>query len=355
MKNRGFTLIELLGVIIIICLIVILVLPTITNSVNNYSSKTDELTVSMITKAAKLFVDEHMTDSSKLEGNKYVITLKQLVEEGYLKSPIKMSNSDKDITHTKSVEITYSEDYEYVFKDNKDTEGVKLVCKAIKGNGSDIGDEISCTFDNSTENFYVVNNDGINIQMISKYNLNVGSVVNSTIEVTPITNPTGIQSEDAIGFLENIENRYGVIMFSNSDYWYDTNTSSYIVDVNYDSEGRSYPYVYGNYEDNVIYPYVEEYVKYLNDNGLKTVTGNLLSYEQANNLGCQSSSCSNSKYPFVYSTSYWLGTGRYNSTDYTNAVYVIGTDGRFGYTNYDNIYNCGVRPVITIPVSSIIN
>ena len=48
MNNKGFTLMELLTVVILLSILVILVLPRITNSVNNYSDKTDELVFTMI-------------------------------------------------------------------------------------------------------------------------------------------------------------------------------------------------------------------------------------------------------------------------------------------------------------------
>ena len=43
-------------------------------------------------------------------------------------------------------------------------------CKVISGDGTNIGDEIQC----GTENFYVLSNDGKNIEMLAKYNLYVG-------------------------------------------------------------------------------------------------------------------------------------------------------------------------------------
>ncbi len=44
-------------------------------------------------------------------------------------------------------------------------------CKVISGDGTNIGDEIQC----GTESFYVLSNDGENIEMLAKYNLYVGS------------------------------------------------------------------------------------------------------------------------------------------------------------------------------------
>ena len=113
MKNKGFTLIELLGVIIILALLMILVFPSIINSVKSSSNKTDELTKNLIYNATELFIDSHVNEFPKVYGNKYTIGLWELVDEGLLASPIKLSDSDEDITNLKCIEATYTNDYEY--------------------------------------------------------------------------------------------------------------------------------------------------------------------------------------------------------------------------------------------------
>ena len=121
MKNKGFTLIELLGVIIILALLMILVFPSIINSVKNTSNKTDDLTKKLIYNAADLFIDEHKSVYPKVSGNKYRIGVWELVSEGLLSSPIKLSDSDEDVTNTKCVDVTYTTDYEYELIDCKST------------------------------------------------------------------------------------------------------------------------------------------------------------------------------------------------------------------------------------------
>lgn len=117
MKNRGFTLMELLGVIIILALLMIIVFPSIINSVKNSSNKTDTLTKELIYNAADLFISEHKNDFPKMNGSKYSIELKDLVDEGFLISPIKLSDSDLDITNSKCIQVIYQGSYNYELKD----------------------------------------------------------------------------------------------------------------------------------------------------------------------------------------------------------------------------------------------
>lgn len=124
--NKGFTLIELLGVIIIIALLTVIIFPNIINSVKNSSNKTDELTLELIYNASDLFISNHQNDFPKQNGNKYIIQLKDLVEEGHLVSPIKLSDSENDITDEKCIQVTYDDGYDYELKDNGDCESLTV-------------------------------------------------------------------------------------------------------------------------------------------------------------------------------------------------------------------------------------
>ena len=93
-----------------------------------------------------------------------------------------------------------------------------------------LSDTVTC----GTESFHVMSNDGSNVTMLAAKGLNLD-----------VTNP--IQSDSSKG-----------IEFSTTNYWHDG--TNYIVDANYASNGRSKPYVYGDYPDaegnqqNNIYP-----------------------------------------------------------------------------------------------------
>ena len=158
------------------------------------------------------------------------------------------------------------------------------------------------------------------------------------------------------------------IYFSSSEYWgYWTPNAEYnlTVDQNYATEGRQYPYVYGDYKNaqdvqqNKLYPFINAYVTYLNENGLNNANGKLLSYEQLINLK------NNYNNPtWLYDADYWLGS-YYESTSFCMGAsedsIVCGSDEVFMWgvsnkslthkdSNWDKL---GIRPVITISTSEI--
>ena len=164
MKNKGFTLIELLGVIVILALLVVLVFPSIINSVRDSSKKTDRLTLELIYNAADLYIDNNMNKFPKMNGSKYVITLQNLVDEGLLVSPIKLSENDDDLTNRKCVQVSYNDGFQYELKDTG-------ACKTIYSNGQiiyfDVATGKSCSeseykLDNSNTGYNGFN--GTNVQ-----------------------------------------------------------------------------------------------------------------------------------------------------------------------------------------------
>ena len=111
MNNKGFTLVELLSVIIILTLIMFLVLPNITNMVKNKETEIDELTFNIIKDATKLYIEDNNKLYKKINGNKYCISLIELVESGYLKENIKFDGDD--IINLKTMQVTYENGFIY--------------------------------------------------------------------------------------------------------------------------------------------------------------------------------------------------------------------------------------------------
>lgn len=95
----------------------ILVFPSIINSIKKTSNSTDEMTLELIYNASDIYVKNHINDFPKVEGNKYVITLRELVDEDLLTSNIKLSNSNDNLIDKKCIEVTYDENYKYELKD----------------------------------------------------------------------------------------------------------------------------------------------------------------------------------------------------------------------------------------------
>jgi len=107
--------------------------------------------------------------------------------------------------------------------------------------------------------------------------------------------------------------------------------------------------------------YIEEYVNTLKTLGApETISGRLLSQEEATSLGCSESDnwCSpvdDSNNPtngtaasWVYSTSYWLGSAHDSSR-----VWGVYSDGYFWNSDFGFGSYKGVRPVIEIPTSEL--
>ena len=172
--------------------------------------------------------------------------------------------------------------------------------------------------------------------MLTKYNLEVGSVCTSKTTCTPIENPSGVQNSTMIGGpSDNSYPRYGTVLFSSIAYW--------------ENSIISYPvYVYDS--NSIVYNYVVNYKTYLESQGLTVIDARLIGLEELQTLGCSKtdSSCITSHYSWVYSTKYWSGT-----LFDKRSLYGISSDGVLSTYLYDNSYNFGVRPVIVIPKSEI--
>ena len=193
-----------------------------------------------------------------------------------------------------------------------------IVNDANSNGTADIGDEIAV----GEEHFYVISNDGTNINALAKYNLNVGGEYNSGW--TAYTNPTGIQDSEMLGYIDGKTTRKGVTAFSSTS-----------------QKGTNY----SDYNGSIVEGYVNNYVRYLNTNNTDlNATGRLISKEELETLGCSSSGCSCTNAPsWVYSTSYWSG-----SSDVTYGVWYADSVGYFYVSNYDFDFFLGVRPVITL-------
>ena len=79
-NKKGFTLIELLVVIVILVVIMAVAIPSVTSSIERSKDKQLTQVKNLVTSAAELYYDSHKNTFS---GNK--ITIKTLIDEGYLK------------------------------------------------------------------------------------------------------------------------------------------------------------------------------------------------------------------------------------------------------------------------------
>ena len=211
-----------------------------------------------------------------------------------------------------------------------ETEGKVTI---IEGNGKNVGDIIAITSTKgTTEKFYVLSYDESTqkAKALAEWNLMVGGIWNSsghkTEDVDTSATKYGLQDETMKGYVSGQE-RKGTVAFSSSLYWGDT--------TKYPSQtsehSSSYPWVYDNNSN--LYQYVELY-KTLLGNTDKVSEVSLASYEDINVLWSNKS-----QYPWLYSTTYWLGSAS-SSSNYS--VCEVLTDGRFnGYNYFCNDFSRG--------------
>ena len=202
-----------------------------------------------------------------------------------------------------------------------------------------IGSEIC--FD--TECFYVISSDNNTVTLLSKYNLYVGNECSSSISSSCRTygdEATGKQDYRMLGYVYGQTLRKGTMKFSNDMYW-----SPSI------SDAKN---VYN--ENSVLYTYVENYKSFLEKLGLEVYEARVIHSEELENLGCILSTncyegCTCIGAPnWVYSTSYWTGISYFEP-----GIWIVRSDGMFCGWMVSNDYDLGLRPVIVVPKSEIVD
>lgn len=189
----------------------------------------------------------------------------------------------------------------------------KKVCKVTFGDGTRIGDEITC----DTETFYVYDTTEDSIKMLAKYNLEVGNNINSSY---PANEETNLQSENALGY-HSEHAIYGTVKFGDNNV----------------------------YNDSIVKVYVDAYKEKLLEMEMEVEEARLITKDELESLGCDSSNMVCSAAPsFIIDTSYWTETATNMDT-----VWIVQSLDMFENIHYSYNEYFGVRPVIVIPKSSI--
>jgi hypothetical protein len=95
----------MVGVMVILSLIVVFTFPIIINTIKDKKSEISDYRLDMLKNATDLFVDKNSADLN--QNGTGCIPLATLVNSGYIKKPIKLGNSDTDITDSKSILYPY--------------------------------------------------------------------------------------------------------------------------------------------------------------------------------------------------------------------------------------------------------
>ena len=180
------------------------------------------------------------------------------------------------------------------------------------------------------EEFYVIGKeDDYHIKLLSKYNLGAGIGFDT---------PTNKQDETAKGWCEGCPMpAKGAIAFASTSYWAEDIPSTE-------------KYVYN--ENSLLYPHVQNYVSFLNEQDVK-VTGRLMSKKDLEDLvndgnhldgGHLTDTASNIEgKEWVFATSYWLGSAYLN--DY---VWMIASESNTTTWAWGVDVTWGIRPVIVL-------
>lgn len=113
--KKGFTLLEMLAVIIIIAMLSLTMFSAVRNQIQSQKGKMSETTEKLIKSAADIYVTERPKAYPMNSGSFYCdITIKKLINNGLLKSPIKDFKTGKEIDVNKIVKVTVNGNtYEY--------------------------------------------------------------------------------------------------------------------------------------------------------------------------------------------------------------------------------------------------
>lgn len=108
MNNKGFTLIEMLMVVLILGMLTLLLVPTI----NSLIERNENDNLKFMQESIKIAAQNYASDNkfelfNTCDDNGIKVTLEQLVDEGYLSSPIKNPKTKEDISLANEVNVIY--------------------------------------------------------------------------------------------------------------------------------------------------------------------------------------------------------------------------------------------------------
>ena len=342
------------------------------------NAKIDNIEKTVLTSEQQRYLTFKVTDK-----NGYEIKQGDILSAGETKKITITIEFIKDLTkedlpkQTSTISLSYK--LNFVQTDEKATtsDSSKQACTTFdKKDTYNVGDVIALcnTSTNKSEDFYVMKDNGTTVTALAKYNLLIGNALrfNDESNITPEVisssdNEYGLQSsktlidfywkDGKISFNGNII--YGLIQFygdrDDTEYSYWEDQSSYKKPLA--KYGSSYPAEVFD-SNSLLYKPLKTYETYIKKSiGKNTVTLDILSLEQAKNLGILSYSNIDpdklTLYPTWYNnTFYWLSTADDNRWMYIVNSGVIETDNFYRWSNGSYTIN-GIRPVITISKSEL--
>ena len=329
--NKGFTLVELLAVIVILGVLTLIVTISTGTITKNSRAKLSNIQIENIKSAAQAYyLNEGINYIDyEEESSEMCVNISYLMKKGYMdKAEILDPKDNKKLDG--SIIISYNS-INYTYDYSEDNCACAIVEDQNNDGIADAGDKITC----KTESFYVVSNENSKVSMLTEYNLDVGRIYNlNTKTYSDISNPTGLQKEEAIARVTGVTSVYGAIAFARTDYWAGAVDNEFVYRSN----------VVSGVEQNLLYPHIENYEEYLKENGVYSADATMISYEDVVRLKAKYGHPS-----WVTATTYWTGT-----TSGTDKIYRVYNDliSAVKYTG-DNAF--GLRPLIKINESELFN
>ena len=355
MKNKGFTLTELLGVIIILSILVLLVFPKVYNSVKS-NKNGDKVVEKIIYNATSLYMDDNSDYYIKDQSKTYCIKIKDLVDNDYLKAPVKYKDK-RDITNYMTVKVTYNDGFNYEIVNNED-------CLKSYNNGEvvyfNVDKGMKCN--NYTE---TQSNTGVNSGCMKFYAFNDvgGSNVNLLLDHnTTATVSWNTNGSNASGPKEVLEQ-----LKTDTSSWVGTITpEDYSIDQSSQRSKAKYTVDYSSYKARLIT--ANEVAKITGNTTWDEKTPGSIFYFDTNTTDesttCKSGDTSGCKYGWLYdrAKSNCTDYGCLNNSDVATAGYwTISPDASYPFGAWNVCYasslasstidggnSFGVRPVIEV-------
>ena len=289
------------------------------------NAKIDNIEKTQLTSEQQRYLTFKVTDQ-----NGYEIKQGDILEKGETKKITVTIEFIKDLTKedlpTSTSTISLSYKLNFVQTDEK----VTSVSQENNFKTYSVGDEFCL----ENECFYIIKDNGTTVDAFAKQNVNTelnrqGKNANALAFATP----------DETKREPNCTNSQGCIF----GYWTDSKgklLSKY---------GTGYPVSVFD-SNSTLYTPTQNYKAYLkNTLGKTSVDARLITFEELIGLGCNSNKYSCKSAPsWVYSTSYWTASAHSH-----NIMWILMSNGSFGYCYFDGPGPFGLRPVITISKSEL--
>ena len=119
-KKKGFTLVELLGTIILMGLITTLIVTPIISQINKMSGKVDKATLDLLYSTTELYMNRHNNTYKKVNGNKYYVTVSELMNAGLLEKDFLEAYSSEALSLDTQIKVEVNKNtYDYEISESQ--------------------------------------------------------------------------------------------------------------------------------------------------------------------------------------------------------------------------------------------